>query len=353
MPLDKRSKLLFIILAVLVLIIISVIYFKVIREKAPEGYISSTGTIEAIEVDISPEVSGRIEWLCCKEGERLSAGQVVVRFDNKELKAKVEEAKAASLGALHGLEEARVNLENSSVQKESSVFEAEAAKAEVDRVKALADEAKDNLDRASGLFKEGFISKKDIDAAQASFDAYSAELSNARARLRVAGSNVRNAAMNIKAASARAASADARKTQAEAQVRVLDAELEDTEIDTPIDGVVVYKAFETGEYVTAGSSVYTVYDLDRIWARLDIEETDIHRIRLEGKAEVRAEGLDKTFEGKVVEIGEVGGFATQRDVTRGRPDIKTFRVKVAVDKTDGLLKPGMTVNVRVFVEEGK
>ncbi|MDO8426936.1 MAG: hypothetical protein Q7T24_05425, partial [Deltaproteobacteria bacterium] len=67
------------------------------------------------------------------------------------------------------------------------------------------------------------------------------------------------------------------------------------------------------------------------------------------RADVIAAGMpERVFAGRITEIGAVGAFATQRDVTRGRSDIKTFRVKAGVEKPEGLLKPGMTVKVRIY-----
>jgi HlyD family secretion protein len=71
-------------------------------------------------------------------------------------------------------------------------------------------------------------------------------------------------------------------------------------------------------------------------------------VALDSEAFIRAEGIPgKVFKGKVSEIGRYAEFATQRDVTRGRQDIKTFRVKVKVTDTGGVLKPGMTVEVEI------
>lgn len=130
---------------------------------------------------------------------------------------------------------------------------------------------------------------------------------------------------------------------------MLVTQLEDTEVASPIDGVVVNKAFEAGENVPAGAPVYTIFDLKNIWARVDVEETDAVKIKLGGPAKVTAPGLvGREFDASVIEVGSVAEFATQKDVTRGRQEIKSFRVKAGVSNADGLLKPGMTVEVRFY-----
>ncbi len=344
----KRRPLVAALFAVIVFVLL-VIYFKALRKEKPLDYIESTGVVEATEVDLASKISGRIESMCCEEGGEVRQGQVAVILESEELKARLEEGRASVNTAVEAVKESKVSVENAVVQRESARYEIDAAKAEEKRAKAITSEAGDNLERAKGLFKDGYVTKKDLDAAQAAYDANNAVLDSARARVRSAQANFRNSEVNIKAARARSASSEAKRIQAEAQVNVLKAGLEDTRIFSPINGVISYKAFETGEYVNPGASIYTIYDLKDVWARVDIEETDVERIRLGDRAEVASTGApQKPFSGSVIEIGAVGGFATQRDVTRGRSDIKTFRVKAGVERPEGLLKPGMTVRVRIY-----
>jgi HlyD family secretion protein len=136
--------------------------------------------------------------------------------------------------------------------------------------------------------------------------------------------------------------------EAEANRAFFRSKLGDTSIVTPVTGTVIFKALETGEMVSPGAAVLTIVDLNSLYARIDIDETKIGRVVLNDKAFVRVEGVPgKTFEGRISEIGRYGEFATQRDVVRGREDIKTFRVKVRVDDPSGMLKPGMTVDVEI------
>lgn len=315
------------------------------------GYIGTSGVVEAIEVSLSPKTSGRVEWLCCKEGDLVAMGRVVFRMDAKELKARIEEAKTVILSASLALKEAEASLESAKALARSARYEVDSAMGEIQRVKAITVESKDNLERAVSLYKNGYIAKRDLDAAQALYNANDANLISVIARKRSSEGNLSVANVNVKLAEARIASAGAKKEQAEAGLKVLQTGLDDAEVSSPIDGVVANKSFEAGENAPAGAAVYTLYDLKDVWSRVDIEETDAGRVRLGDNAKVTAPGLPgKVFDGKVVEIGSVGEFATQRDVTRGRQDIKSFRVKVSLPGHDGLLKPGMTVDVKIFVE---
>ena len=123
-------------------------------------------------------------------------------------------------------------------------------------------------------------------------------------------------------------------------------QLADTEIKSPVDGVIVSKALEVGEWVTPGVPILTVDDLSTIWARVDVEETDLGSLYVGKTAQVELPTTPpQIFTGRVMAIGQEGQFATERDVRRGRQDIRTFYVKVQVLQAEGELKPGMTAEV--------
>jgi len=133
---------------------------------------------------------------------------------------------------------------------------------------------------------------------------------------------------------------------AQANAKLYADQLVDTEIKSPVDGVVVSKALEVGEWVTPGVPVLTVDDLSTIWARVDVEETDLGPLYIGKSAQVELPTKPPLiFTGRIMAIGQEGQFATERDVRRGRQDIRTFYVKVQVLQAEGELKPGMTAEV--------
>jgi RND family efflux transporter MFP subunit len=133
---------------------------------------------------------------------------------------------------------------------------------------------------------------------------------------------------------------------AKANVQYYSDQLKDTVIRAPISGTVVSKNLEVGEWVTPGTPILTVDDLSTIWARVDLEETDLGWIRIGTAARVVLPTHPPlTFPGQVMAIGQEGQFATETDVRRGRQDIRTFYVKVRVLQSTGELKPGMTAEV--------
>jgi RND family efflux transporter MFP subunit len=133
---------------------------------------------------------------------------------------------------------------------------------------------------------------------------------------------------------------------AQAAVRYYRDQLNDTVIRSPISGIVVSKNLQVGEWVVPGMAILTIDDLSTIWARVDVEETDLGSIKLGSPARVRlATDPPQYYTGQVIAIGQEGQFATETDVRRGRQDLRTFYVKVRVLQANGDLKPGMTAEV--------
>ncbi len=303
----SRLFFLFIISVGLVFTLAGLPFFKT---PVKTNYLERVGLIEATEVHLSAKISERIKTLRVNEGDHVAADTVVVRLDDEELKAEVSQAVA-------NVRRGEAELLN---------VEAKIAKAKVSLK-----EATRNFKRISQLGKEELVSVSTLDRAQAKFDLAGAELHAEKAELH---------------------SAKADLLERQAHLRLVRVRVKGGEIYAPISGVVTLKAFEVGEMISPGVTILTIIDPDSIWARVDLAEGELGRIRLGNRAEIYLDSVKgSSFKGKVTEIGEAGGFATQRDTTRGKQDIKTFRIKVHIVSPSGLLKAGMTAKVRIFFND--
>ena len=135
---------------------------------------------------------------------------------------------------------------------------------------------------------------------------------------------------------------------ATAQRQKADVRLGYTEIHAPIDGIVDVLAARVGEVVSPGQPIVTLINPDDLWVRVDVEETYIDRLRIGDKLTVRLPSGDER-EGTVFYRGMDAGFATQRDVSRTKRDIKTFEIRLRVDNQDRRLAVGMTAYVLLGV----
>jgi HlyD family secretion protein len=99
-----------------------------------------------------------------------------------------------------------------------------------------------------------------------------------------------------------------------------------------------------GETVQPGGPIVTVLDVDHLWVQADIEETYIDRIAFGQKLKVKLQD-GRVIEGTLFFKGVEGDFATQRDVSRTKRDIKSFEIRVAIPNNDHKLFTGMTAYV--------
>ncbi len=345
MALNKRYRILS---GVLVLAAAIAAAFYMRGGTSVRSNMEATGVVEARELNLSPKSAGRIEFLCCNVGDGISSGAVAIRLDAREAGARLKEAEARLKAAEESVNEARINLEAGRHRRDSYQYQTQASGGEVDRLIAIAFESRDNLERAKGLFKEGFISRKEMDASQTAHDANMALLGSAKAALKAAESSVKTAVLGVRSAESGLKHAEAMVREAEAELELNRTMLDELEVKSPINGIVVYRALEAGEMAGPGDAVYTIHDLKDIWVLIDIEETEISGVVLGGEATVHLpSNPEKQYRARITEISAIAGFATQKDVQRGMHDIKTFRVKAGIIEPDGMLKPGMTAGVRI------
>ena len=341
-----RKKIIFIAgMALVAIAVLAIFYAR--RNKIPTS-IRTTGVVEGTEVNISSMITGRIFKECCREGDTVQHGQVLIELESEELKASFEQA-------LAGIEKSKADIgvyasaiESSRANTDSAAADIEDAAAEVEKARAKMEEAKRELDRYTELYKKRIIAKANYDVASTAYETAVADYRSATAKLSATRSKKSAADAQLRTAENQLTAALAGLKQSETNLSVYKAKLAQTIITSPIVGTIVFKALEAGEAVSPGATILTIVDLNHLYIRVDVEETLVGSLGLNQPATIRTEGApEKIFTGKISEIGSNAGFATQKDVTRGRQDIKTFKIKIDVEDADGYLKPGMTVNVEI------
>jgi HlyD family secretion protein len=336
-----------VVLLVLLAVFAAVFLYHSLTKKAP-ATLRATGIIDGVEVNLSPKVAGRISWICCKEGDTVTADQVAVTLESEDLKASVDQAAAAVERAKADIRTAQASIGNARANMISAGADMKSAAADVERARSQSEESKREATRAEELYKKEFISREARDQTVSSYEVNAAALLSSKEKFNSASSRRDAASSQLTAAESQLTSSRAMQKEAEAALAFSKSKLADTVIKTPVTGVVIFKSMEAGETVSPGVTIMTIVDLNSLYARVDVDETKIGGVVLNGSAAVTVDGLPgKVFRGSISEIGRYAEFATQRDVVRGREDIKTFRVKVRVEDPAGLLKPGMTVEVAI------
>ena len=300
-----------IILAVLVL---STILYVALRGSPSE--LTLTGIVTTNDVVVSPQVAGQVTKLLVAEGDSVAQNQLLAVLSPAELEADrnyyVQSATALTAQAAAGA--------------------ADLAVAQAQDSSAVADltNTRQVRDRVLALFKEGGVTQQQADSANTA-------LTMAQARKDAADRQVSAKEQALVAARAQQQAARAQTTKA-------DVRLSYSELRAPLPGIVDVRAAQLGEVVLAGQPVVTLVDPDSLWVRADVEESYIDRIRIGDTLNVRLpSGATRT--GTVFFRGVDAGFATQRDVSRTKRDIKTFEIRLRVPNTDRRLAVGMTAYV--------
>lgn len=325
--------------------LVSIWYFSRGRE---EPALRVTGIIDGTEVNLASKVAGRISSICCDEGGRVEKGQVAVTLESDDIRASVRQARAGVERARSDVKVAEASLGNYRADVLGAEADIQSAAADLVKAREQMEESKRVADRRKELYARNLISQESRDQTVSDYDVKAAAFDASGEKLHSARSKKDAAVGRLNAGIAQVQASGAALKEAEANLAYYRSKLEDTSVAAPISGTVIFKAFEAGETVAPGETILTVVDLSGLYARVDIDETKIGGVVLNGEAFVTVDGVPgKVFRGRISEIGRYAGFATQRDVIRGREDIKTFRVKVVVDDPSGILKPGMTVEVRI------
>jgi multidrug resistance efflux pump len=323
--------------------------FYFLRARAHELVL--TGIVTTDDVLVSPLVTGELEKLTVKEGDVVTRGQLLAVLSPAELRADRAFFDFSAKGYSDQIQEGEAALRYQTRQTEQQVRQAEASLAAVvaQQTEAVANlqNADANLRRVQSLVDRGSATAQEIDqarttaqVAKARVDAVGKQMEAQRAAVSLAQTSgeqisARKSALGVVKQQQAAAAAQAEK----ASVR-----LGYSEVHAPVSGVVDVRAARQGEVVSAGQPILSLIDPDDLWVRVDVEESYVSRIRTGDRLRVRLPS-DEVREGTVFYRGVDAGFATQRDVSRTKRDIKTFEIRLRVDNRDRRLAVGMTAYV--------
>lgn len=310
-----------------------------------------TGIVTTDPVVVSPLVTGRMERLTVKEGDRVTRGQLLAVLAPGELQAEHAYFAHSAEGIAGQIQEGEAALRYQERLTEQQIRQAEANLAAVQAQEAEAranlDNAKKALERQKMLAQRGAATTKEMDQATTTMQVAGARVDAMVKQVEAAQAQVALARANREQVAAKKSALTSTKAQeaaADAQAAKAEVRLGYTEIHAPVDGVVDVRAALAGEVVTAGQPILTLIDPDDLWVRVDLEESFIGRVRNGDKLMVRLPWGEER-QGTVFYRGVDAGFATQRDATREKRDIKTFEVRLRVDNHDRKLAVGLTAYV--------
>jgi HlyD family secretion protein len=359
----------------------------------PIKNIPVSGNLELTLVDLSFKIAGRMTELNVREGDWVKKGQVIARLDPVQLREQRSRDQAQVSSAQSNYDQLTTSIAFQKATLESEIAarraeqnqaqakldvllagsrtqEIQQAEAGVTDAKAQLDLARADWDRAQTLYKNEDISTSQFDQARTKFNSAKAVLDQAEQKLGMVKEGPRKeeiagARADVARAQANVASAEAnrlellRKEQelvarrseierSKAQAAMSQAQLDDTVIVAPLDGVVLVKSAEAGEVLAAGTTIVTIGDLDHPWLRAYVGETDLGRVKLGTKVKLSTDSYPgKTYSGTVSFISSQAEFTPKQIQTKDERVKLVYRIKVDVDNTNHELKNNMPVDAEI------
>jgi len=374
------------ILILLVLVAGALFYQHSLRLKEGSllNVIRLSGNIEVTDAEVSAKIAERLAQRLVDEGENVEKGQLIGRLEDRELRQEVDLKQAEVQAAQANLDELLAGSRPEEIREAEAAMERfraahnellagsrpqeiASAEATVERAQADLTNEEKEVARFEKLFRDKVASEEQYDLARTRFEVAKARLKEARENLKLVVEGPRQedilqAESALKEAEERHAlikkgpreekieQARAVLKQAETSLKLARTRLGYTEIVSPLDGVVLSKNIEPGEYVVPGTPIVTIADLEHTWVRAYVHETDLGRIKLGQKVKVATDTYPgKIYEGTLSFISSEAEF-TPKSVQTEKERVKlVYRVKIDIHNPDGELKPGMPADAEILL----
>jgi HlyD family secretion protein len=309
----------------------------------PSDRVRVSGHVEATEVRVASQVSGRVAELRVAEGDRVEEGAFVARLDTHDAELSLARARADLAQA-----EAQLQLLQAGARPEDvRVAEAQVANAQADVSVAAAERtaAEVDVERFERLLASSSGTRKQRDDAVARLNVAREREQAARERVKSAGENVSRAK-----AGARREEIDAARARIDSATLLIatwDKAIIDAAVTAPVSGIVTETLAHAGELMQARMPLLVITDLDRAWANVFVDEPIVPRLRIGQTVTLFTDAGGSGIDGTISYIASTAEF-TPRNVQTADDRAKlVYRVKVSVDNTEGVLKVGMPVEAEI------
>ena len=325
-----KKKIIPIVLMVAAVVGGSAYYFVKMSSRASDTSLKISGNIEAHESVVGFKVQGRLVELPIEEGQSVKAGDLLARLDQSDYRQQVEID-----DALVKNREAELKLSLSGSRKQ----EKRSAEQAVVDAQATLDLSKADAQRYQSLYEKDEVSAQTRDTYVASLKRAQANYERAKQNLDMVNEGVRKEQIAINQAGVNSA----RQALGMSKIK-----LGYTSLSAPITGVVLIRHAERGEVMATGTPVVTIADLDHMWLRGYISETDIGKVRLGQQVTIKSDTFPgKSYNGKISFISSQAEFTPKSVETHKERVTLVYRVKIALDNSTHELKPGMPADAYI------
>lgn len=317
---------------VLILIAGSLYYFLIRNEKEVEQVIKVSGNIETTEANVGFKIAGRIGSRSFEEGDWVKKGSVLARLDDEDLRRRLDVDRAVL----------------ASVEARLSKLLAGSRPEEIRQAEATLEQAKFDLgnkqiqyERMRNLFERGVVPREAFDNAETSFRVTKAAVQVAQENYNLVKEGPRKEDIE---------EARAVVEQVRASLKLTETQLGYTVLYAPFSGVVLVKSAEIGEVVNPGTSAVTLADIENVWLKAYISETDLGKVKWGQEVIVTTDLYPKTeYRGKISFISSQAEFTPKSIQTEKERVTLVYRIKVDIPNPDRELKPGMPADGRILL----
>ncbi len=309
----------------------------------PTDQVRVSGHVEATETRLAPDAGGRIVTFSVDEGDRVEAGQPILTLDTRDVDLALQRARAdlAQVDAQLRLLLAGARPEDLR-QAESQVA---TANADLSASRAELQSAELDLKRYEALLETNSGSRKQRDDAATRREVAADRVRASESRVRAADESL--ARLEAGARREEIEAARARVDAATAQIATLEKNLADTTLLSPVSGILTERLAELGEVIAPRTPVAVVVDLDRAWADVFVPGPDIPRLRIGQPAQVFTDAGGSGLAGTVTFISPKAEFTPRNVQTADERSKLVYRVRIAVDNQEGILKQGMPIEAEL------
>jgi HlyD family secretion protein len=301
------------------------------RKDAPgTGPLEISGLIEAISTDLRSQAQGEIKEVLVQEGQVVRAGELLCRIDDEKLRLQTAQV-AAGLEAAG----AKLRLARKGTKKELIAV----ARNQMDIAAKQLELARKDQGRLTKLLGQGAVSEIQKEKADLALKAAEEQAQSAQENYDLAVRGRESEEIEMIQAEIRGL---------EAQRSLLERQIRDTEIRSPVDGLLEIKHVEPGELAMPGAVLFSLIDFQRTYVKAYVPEKEIGRVKVGTPLEVRCDSFPgRSFPGKVDYISGEAEFAPKNIQTKEERLKLVFLIKAYFENPGRELKPGMPVDVTI------
>lgn len=302
------------------------------ESKKPSNEINASGTIEATDVTISSKTAGQIKVIMVTEGSAVKKDEVLMYLDHDLLDIQLRQAQASVEQA-----EAQLRLLQAGARKE----DIQLAEEQVQFARINLDQATADKERLEKLYETSTITKKQFEDAETKYEQAMNQYNSAKQSL----NKIKNITRPEEIESAKA---NLKRNMV--SVDLIQKNIEDCTIKSPVDGIVSKKFVETGEYVTPGAAVMKLSDLQNVDLYIYISETELGKVKLGQKADITIDTYkEKVYKGEVIYISPEAEFTPKSIQTQEERTKLVFAVKINIPNNNFDLKSGMPADAKLIL----